>query len=111
MKINEIIRRLREAKGFTQQNIADDLSIQVGTVIRWEKEGNIKSEQLERIAKLLGVTVADIYSYVENPTMLNEPVEFYKSQQKKVSILVQLDGSTSTLNDWFATLKKLNAAI
>lgn len=47
MKVNEIIRRLRESKGLTQQNVADDLDIQVGTVIRWEKEGNIKSEQLE----------------------------------------------------------------
>ena len=111
MKVNEIIRRLRESKGLTQQNVADDLDIQVGTVIRWEKEGNIKSEQLERLAKLLSVTVSDIYSYQENPSMLNEPIEFYKSQTKRVSILVQLDGTTNTLNDWFATLKKLNAAL
>lgn len=111
MKINEIIRRLREAKGFTQQNIADDLDIQVGTVIRWEKNGNIKSSELERLAKILDVTVADIYNYVEHPSMLNEPIEFYKSQQKKVSILVQLDGTTTTLNEWFATLKKVNAAL
>ena len=110
MTINEIIRRLREDKGLTQQNIADDLNVQVGTVIRWEKDGNIKSEQLEKLAKLLGVTVADIFNYQEKPEMLNEPIEFYKSQ-KKVSVLIQLDGTTSTLNDCFATLKKLNAAL
>jgi transcriptional regulator with XRE-family HTH domain len=109
MKVNEVIRRLREDKGLTQQNIADELGVENGTVIRWEKGGNIKSENLERIAKVLGVTVTDIYSYSENPTLLNEPLAAYNTH--KVQVLVQLDGTTNTLNAWVSTLKKLNAAL
>lgn len=111
MELNEVIRRVREDKGLTQQNVADELSVDVGTIIRWEKVGTkIKSEYLEKLAKVFETTVSELYNYRDNPSLLNEPFQYYQSQ-KKVSILVQLDGTSNTLNEWFATLKKLNAAI
>lgn len=111
MELNEVIRRVREDKGLTQQNVADEIGVDVGTIIRWEKNGTkIKSEFLEKIAVVFEKTVAELYNYRDNPGMLNEPLEYYNSQ-KKISILVQLDGTTNTLNEWFVTLKKLNAAL
>lgn len=111
MEIGEIIRRVREDRGLTQQNVADELGVIVGTIIRWEKgESKIKSASLEKLAHVFGISVADLYSYRENPALLNEPLQYYDAK-KTVSIMVQLDGSTRTLNEWYVTLKKINAAL
>lgn len=110
MEWGEIIRRIREQKELTQQNIADDIGVDKTTIIRWEQEGNIKTAQLEKLAKALGIELAELYYYHSNPTLLNEPLAYYKSK-KKVSVMVELDGSVATLDDWCLTLKKLNAAL
>ena len=106
-----IIRRIRESKGLTQQNIADELGVNTTTIIRWEQEGKIKSDQLEKLAKAFGMEMGDLYAYHNNPLLLNEPLEYYKKAKKDVSVIVHLDGNNNTLNEWIAVLKKLNAAI
>ena len=110
MDWGEIIRRIREDKGLSQQNLADEVGVDKTTIIRWEKEGKVKTEHLQTIAKALKVELSELYAYHTNPTLLNDPLSYYK-RKTKVSVLVELDGSLSTLDEWFATLKKLNAAI
>lgn len=111
MDINEVIRRLRQAKGLTQKNVADEIEIHETTYIRYEAAGKkIPSDKLENIANALGVTVADIYEYQRNPGLLEQPLDVYK-KRKEVSITVQLDGTSITLNEWIATLRKLNEAL
>ena len=110
MKINEIIRRLRNSRGLTQENIADEIGVHVTTMVRYENDGTIPDGKLESLAKALGVTVSDIYAYKDNPSLLSEPMEYYKTK-KKVSITIELDGTAATLNEWLSTLKKINAAL
>jgi transcriptional regulator with XRE-family HTH domain len=111
MEINEIVRRLRESKSLTQENVADEIGVHVSTFLRYETNGKkIPSNKLELIAKMLGTTVADIYAYKQNPGLLEAPLEFAK-RKKEVSIIVHLDGSTHTLNEWIKTLKSLNSSI
>lgn len=111
MDWGEVIRRIRENKDLTQQNIADELGVDKTTIIRWEQEGNIKTPQLEKLAKAFKMELSDLYKYHSEPLLLSEPHSFYAKAKTKVSIMVELDGSVSTLDSWFATLKKLNAAI
>jgi transcriptional regulator with XRE-family HTH domain len=110
MEWGTIIRRVRESKGLTQENIADELGVNKTTIIRWEQESNIKTPALEKLAKAFGMDIGDLYAYHNNPSMLEDPIGYYKIK-KKVSVLVELDGSLATLDQWLATLKKLNTAI
>lgn len=110
MEMNEVIRRLREDRGLTQQNLANEISVDVSTINRWERTGKISSENLELLAKGLSTTVAELFNYKDNPSLLNEPLAFYKSK-KKVSIMVELDGTKPTLNEWVLTLQRLNDAL
>jgi transcriptional regulator with XRE-family HTH domain len=113
MELNEIVRRVRENRSLTQQNVAEEIGVNVSTINRYESSGaKIPVGKLEDIAKALKTTVSDLYAYKENPALLEEPLQFfYKNARKQVSITVQLDGTTETLNEWFSTLKKINSAI
>jgi hypothetical protein len=81
------------------------------TFIRYEASGKkIPNDKLEKIAKALGVAVADLYEYKRNPGLLEQPLETYK-RRKEVSVTIHLDGSPSTLDEWIATLRRLNKAL
>ncbi len=112
MELNEIVKRVRESKVLTQENLADEINVHVSTINRYESPGaTIPMDKLELIAKALKTTVSDLYAYKQNPSLLEEPMNFYRSSKKQLSILVHLDGTTDTLNDWLSTLKKINAAL
>ncbi len=112
MEINEIVRRLRENRNLTQENLAEEIKVHVSTINRYESKGStIPMDKLEDIAKALKVSVSNIYEYKKNPTLLEEPLEYYRTTRKQIGIMVQLDGTEDTLNEWFTTLRKLNAAI
>ncbi len=110
MEWGELVRRLREDKGLTQENLADELSVDKSTIIRWEKQHKIPTPKLEIIAKVFHLSLSDLYNYKQNPSMLTEPLTYYQSQ-KKISVTIQLDGTPATLNEWFLTLKKINSAL
>lgn len=63
MEWGEIVRRLREQKGLTQQNLADELKVDKTTIVRWEQDGNIKTPQLEKIARALSMEPSRLYEY------------------------------------------------
>lgn len=112
MTLNEIIRRLRESKGLTQQNLADELGVDITTVNRWESEGaSVKNGALQKVASVFKMSVSDIYAYQDNPKLLEEPIAVYKKAENRVTIMVELDGTTATLNNSFELLKRLNAAL
>lgn len=115
MELGDIIKKLREGKGLTQVELAEKTGIPPNTIHRFENDykDKIPPARLEIISKALNTTVSSIYSYKENPSMLNDPAQFLESlnSKPKVSVMVELDGTVDNLNIWFATLKKLNAAL
>ncbi len=110
MEWGEIIRRLREDRGLTQQNLADDVGVDVTTVIRWEQSSSMKADRLEQLAKAFKIQVSELYTYKTDPEMLSNPLQYYQNR-KRVDITVQLDGTAATLNEWISTLKKINKAL
>lgn len=112
MTINAVLRRLRESKGFSQQNVADELDVNVTSIGRWETNGEaIKSSVLKKLAAIYNVKLSDLYTYEQEPSIFEEPLEFYRNNKRKLSLVIDLDGTDETLNYWLSTIKKMNAAI
>lgn len=61
-KVGKTIRKLREAKGWTQETLADEAGLHrayIGQVERGEK--NIGLQNLEKIANALEITIKDLF--------------------------------------------------
>ena len=70
MRTNEKIRKLREAKNYTQEYMAHELDISPKTYGRLENgESPLKVEQLLKLSELLEVSVEDLISA--------DPVNYY----------------------------------
>ncbi len=69
MKINEIIRKYRKAKGMTQEEMAMRLGVTAPAVNKWEN-GNAMPDitLLAPIARLLSVSLNELLSFKEEPT-------------------------------------------
>lgn len=66
-ELGENIRKIRELKGFSQQNLADEINMDQKTISRIEK-GDLspKFETLVAIAKALSVNLSQLLSFNEN---------------------------------------------
>ena len=57
------LHALREAAGLTQQEVAEQLDIAQSSYATWERQTPaIRPDQLDRLADILGVAVADFFS-------------------------------------------------
>lgn len=113
MEVGEILKKLREIKDYTMEELAEKADLDRSTIHRYETmKTKVSNDVMTKVAQALGISVPDIYAIKEKPSVLEDPFTFYKGKsQSSVQVLVTLDGSLSTLNSWFATLKKLNAAL
>lgn len=60
------IRQCRVAANMTQEEVADELGMNRSTYARQEASGNVKAENLTKLAKLFGVTLDALVGY-NNP--------------------------------------------
>ncbi len=66
-ELGENIRKIRELKGFSQQNLADEIKVDQKTISRIEKgELSPKFETLVSVAKALSVSLSQLLSFNEN---------------------------------------------
>lgn len=78
MRIGNKIRKLRELKGLSQENMADALGMSVtgyGNIER--NESDIKIEKLQEVSEVLGVNIEDIITF-------DEKVVFYNYDNTKI---------------------------
>jgi transcriptional regulator with XRE-family HTH domain len=62
------LHALREAAGLTQQEVAEQLGIAQSSYATWERQTPaIRPDQLEPLAEILGVAVADLFSTKSPP--------------------------------------------
>ena len=67
IELGENIRKIRELKGFSQQNLADEIKVDQKTISRIEKgELSPKFETLVSISKVLSVNISQILSFNES---------------------------------------------
>lgn len=79
MQIAENLRKIRDIKGLSQENIADELGISLRQYSRWETgETSLNIEKIERVSKILEVKPLDLMTFDEKNV-------FYQSHFKKTT--------------------------
>lgn len=109
MQIEEILRKIRRDKNLSQQNIADEMGIDISTYARIEKgEVKLRFEHAIKLAQLYKLSLDELYHYGEVKSVPMDPIEMYRREQKRVDVMVRLDGSDSTLDTWVKKLTAIN---
>ena len=63
MRIGEKLRMIREARGLSQEELADRLSVSIPAISRWESGARtFPADELGRIADALGVEAVTFYA-------------------------------------------------
>lgn len=71
-ELGENIRKIRELKGFSQQNLADEIKVDQKTISRIEKgQLSPKFETLVEISRVLSVGLAQIMAFDEHKIFNN----------------------------------------
>ncbi len=62
-KVSENIRKLRQKKGMSQDRLSKEADLALNTIVKIEtgENPNPTVETLEKIAKALGVSIADLF--------------------------------------------------
>lgn len=62
--LGDVVRALRERRGWTQQQLADEAGIDRTVLVRLENGGENKRTTVEKVARGLKVRTADLYDAV-----------------------------------------------
>ncbi|EOZ92392.1 hypothetical protein A33Q_4485 [Indibacter alkaliphilus LW1] len=113
--IAENLRKHRVLRGYTQEYIAEYLGKKDYTAYSRYEQGrsNLKMEDAIRLAELYEVDVQELISIAPS---VNHSYDFSKKvngngQSGQISVLVDLDGSSSNLENSISRLKKINDLI
>lgn len=90
-KIGNFLTELRKEKGFTQQEVADALSVSNKTVSKWERsEGYPEIETLVELARLFDISVDELIegkkSFQQSSNSLNDLLELDSEKKKIISL-------------------------
>lgn len=71
--LGDFVRKLREGRGWTQQELADRADLHKSAIVRLEADGE-KSERvtIARVAKALEISEADLYAHVEHANLFSK---------------------------------------
>lgn len=94
--VGNLIAKLREEFGLTQQDFATEIGVSKGAVCQWEQGSGIKTENLYDIAKYFNITVSELINgqlledndYFERNYSLNEFEPFYEVNESNYSELL-----------------------
>lgn len=90
-KIGNFIKKLREEKGLTQEQLAEKVFIGRGAISKWETGKNLPDIQsLQKLSELFSVTIEELLSGEEKPKE-NVTLTIYKERnnfKKKINILI-----------------------
>lgn len=101
MKIGSKIRKVRELRGLSQENLADELGMSSTGYGKIERdEVSVSFDRLQQISKVLGVDIENIIGFDENIAFNNfhstiewqvgnysMPVEMKKLYEDKITLL------------------------
>lgn len=73
------------------------------------ERSEIKTDQLQKISEVLNFNFFLLYK--PSVPLIKEPEVEYATNTKKVSVVVDLDGTETTLNQWLQRLIAINKAM
>lgn len=108
LSLHEILRKIRFDRGFSQENIAEELKVDSTTYGRYERgETPIKFEQVAQLADFYDMTLDQLYHY-SDPTFVKPPDA---DKIFKLLITVELDGVDKTLKTIIRKLTAINQTL
>ncbi|MEM8895832.1 MAG: helix-turn-helix transcriptional regulator [Bacteroidota bacterium] len=113
MKLNEIVKTLREKHGYTQEYLGNILNISPSAVGKLENGiRKLQAAEMLRLSQLFGMSADEFANYGEPMGQVSEPEAVYEpSVQKSVTLVIELDGKERTLEYWISTLRRVNEAL
>lgn len=109
--IGEIMRKLRVRRNYSQEFVAEKVSVDYTTYSRYERgETSPKFEVILALADLYKMTLDEIVNH-DNPTFKAEEPKASYTTRWSVPIMVSLDGTEETLQTWLKRLTAINAAL
>ena len=80
------IRRIREARGISQMELAEQVGVSFQQIQKYEKGINrISVERVQQIAKALGTSVSTFFEKEKTP-MVSEPSEEYSPRRASMEV-------------------------
>lgn len=121
MDISEVLRQLRARYGYTQEYIAEVLGIHYTNYANYERGKTVpKVTHAKKLADLYKISLDELFSYGEevpfkapDKNVIEEGIEQYlkKKKHKSVSLTVELDGTTETVNHYLKLIQDLNKVV
>ena len=113
MEVHEKIRKIRELKNFSQENMAEQLQMSVNGYAKIERgEVGLQMDKLEKIADVLGMDVVDLLTVEKNLVFLNmenstNSANYYASQEQYVIEIEKLKQQNGYLQAMLMEKEKL----
>ena len=81
MKLNQTIKKLRKERGFTQEQLAEQLGVSLMTVRRWEwGSTSPNSNMLLKLTEIFAVSLEDLLTENTDETGVMPQKEHYKKE-------------------------------
>ena len=119
MSVNEKIRLIREAKGLTQEQVAEKLKISVNSYGDIERGStNVKLARLEQIAEIFEIKLSELFGLAEQRTLniyfsgceQNENNKLYigasATELEKQQLIIELKDKELAMKDKEITLQQ-----
>jgi|SRR5688572_4437062 len=108
--LGEKLKAVRVRNKMTQEQVADRLGISLSSYQRYESsKSSIDFQLIVKLARLYNITLDELYHYGDPAkSIVEDTSQSYMRSQKRIDIVVQLDGSENTLNLWVEKLKAIN---
>lgn len=86
MTMGEYIKQLRTSHGFSQEELGRMVGVNRAAVNKWEcgRVENIKRSTIEQLAKILGVSPADLMCWNDDSTTFSKQSAIYDDDVKEV---------------------------
>ena len=91
------IAKLRKIKGISQEILAEELGLSIKAISIIETGSHLtKSENFDKIAKVLGIEVRELFNFdntnnkEQNLKGIYDKIEFIKDDEDKVAILYEI---------------------
>lgn len=106
----KVLERYRKARTeWSQKDFADKLGMSLSTYRRMlDDESAFTVEIIQHAAKLFKVDQEEL---IQESLLVDEPEMKFETPPKKVSIIIELDGTKKMLEYGLNILKKMNAAL
>lgn len=110
--IGEIMRKIRVSKNYSQEFVAERVGVEVTTYSRYESgRTQPRFEVIVLLAELYKMTLDDLQHYGDPNFKASEVGVEYIRNKSKVSVLVELDGLQTTLDNWVTKLTAINQVL